>query len=95
MSKCLPIDAETPVRKAAGHLAIEVDSDVMLMSVSQGRYYGLDDIGSDIWKRLEKPQTVTELCASLARDYAAERGMIERDVTILLGTLHSYGLVEW
>jgi len=95
MTKCSVIDAGKPVRKAVGHLAIEVDGDVMLMNEMQGRYFGLDAIGSDIWKRLEKPQTVTELCASLARDYAAERAMIERDVTKLLATLHGYGLVEW
>jgi hypothetical protein len=94
MTKFLPIDPETPVRKAVGHLAIEVDGNVMLMSESQGRYLGLDDIASDIWNRLQKPQTVRELCSSLAGDYAAEPAMIERDVTKLLVTLHGYGLVE-
>jgi len=94
MNKCLPLSAETTVRKAASHLAIEVDGEVMLMSESQGRYFGLDGIGSDIWKRLETPQTLAELCDSLAGDYTVEREIIERDVKSLLVTLQGYGLVE-
>lgn len=94
MDLCLPFDAQTPMCKAPNHLAIEVDGDVMLMSESLERYLGLDDIGSDIWRRLERPQTVTELCAGLAQDYDGERETIERDVAGLLTALHGYGLLK-
>jgi hypothetical protein len=94
MIENLSLNSEWRVRKAAAHIAIEVDGQVMLMSESQGRYFGLDDIGSDIWKRLEKPQTMTQLSASLAGDYTAAPGVIEHDVAAMVTTLHGYGLVE-
>lgn len=66
----------------------------MLMSIARGRYVGLDDIGSDIWRRLQEPQMVGSLCASLAQDYDADPEIIEREVIELLGKLQEHGLVE-
>ncbi len=75
-------------------LAAEVGGEVVLMSVSQWHYFGLNAIATDIWKRLEQRQTVAALCAGLAADYQGDAAQIERDVIELLDRLAERNLLE-
>jgi len=77
-----------------GHLEAEVNGEVVLMSVERGTYYGLDDIGSDIWRRLAQPATFAELCRGLAVSYDAGPEVIARDVETLLVKLRDEGLIK-
>jgi hypothetical protein len=88
------ITPATTIRRVEGHVAGEVDGEVMLMHAAEGRWFALDDIASDIWRRLEQPMTLEALCAGLARDYDADAGQIRRDVESLLLTLHTHNLIE-
>ena len=45
----------TIISRSPSVITAEVDGEVVMMSIEQGQYFGLDDIGSDIWKRLEQP----------------------------------------
>ena len=65
-------------------LAAEVDGEIVMMSIERGHYFGLDDIGSDIWKRLEAPCSFSALIDGLAADYEADRATIAADVRALL-----------
>lgn len=80
--------------RSTGPLSAEVDGEVVLMSIDQGNYYGLNDIGSDIWRRLEQPVRVADLVAGLAADYAGDPAVIEHDVVELLAKLLDNGLAE-
>jgi hypothetical protein len=64
-----------------------------MMSVESGRYLGLDDIGSDIWRRLETPRTFGELIDGLAADYNADRALIADDVRKLLSEMAAHDAV--
>jgi hypothetical protein len=88
------LQSKSVIRRAADHLSAEVDGEVMLMSIEHSRYLGLNDIGSDIWRRLERPQTFGDLCGALKKDYVAAFDVIESDVRGLLTSLQAYGLLE-
>lgn len=64
------------------------------MSVERGKYYGLDAISTDVWKRLERPTVVGELCDALSREYSGESSLIEQDVISLLEKLAEQDLLE-
>ena len=38
-------------------MSATVHDEIVMMDIDSGRYYGLDDIGSVIWRRVESPQT--------------------------------------
>jgi len=82
------------VRCSDRQLAAEVDGEVVMVSVERGRYYGLDDIGSEIWRRIAAPVRVGALCSALASEYDADPASIERDVLALLERLAAEGLIE-
>ncbi len=75
-------------------LTAEVDGEVVMMSIERGRYFGLDDIGSDIWKRLDPPCSFGELIDRLAIDYDADRATIAADVRALLGRMAEQDVVR-
>jgi hypothetical protein len=71
----------------------EVGGEIILMSLEEGRYYTLDDIGSAIFRRLGGPVLVSVLCDELAREYAAEAAAVEQDVLDLLRNMLENGLI--
>ena len=75
-------------------IAASVDREIVILSVERGSYYGLDEIGSEIWQKLESPVRVDSLCDALVAKYEADRSTIERDVLALLEKLAAEGLVS-
>jgi hypothetical protein len=75
-------------------LSAEVDGEIVMMSIEQGRYFGLDDIGSDIWKRIDPPCSFAELIDRLATDYDADRATIAADVRALLSRMAAQDVVR-
>src|SRR5262249_14290844 len=82
------------VQRSEEQIAAAVDDEIIILSVERGSYFGLDDIGSDIWERLANPIRIDALCDALAAEYDADRAIIERDVLALLGKLVDAGLVS-
>jgi len=88
-----PLSLSSLVRWSDDQLAATVDQEIVILSVERGSYYGLDDIGSEIWQQMATPVSIGALCDALAAKYDADRATIERDVLTLLETLVAEGLV--
>jgi len=58
------------------------------MSIENGEYYGLDDIGSRIWELIEKPVKVSNLIDTLLERFDVDRGTCEKDVLKFLNDLN-------
>ena len=84
----------TPLRRTE-FLETDVGDKHILMNVEKGIYVGLDEVGRNIWQRLEEPQTITSLCERLQEIYeVSDRERFERDVTEFIESLRLHGLVE-
>ena len=70
-----------------------IGGEVVAMSTRMGVYIGLDAAASDIWKRLEAPQSIGDLCDQLSREFQGDRDMIAKDVVELLTGLRELGMV--
>lgn len=88
-----PLSLNSLVRWSDEQLAATVDQEIVILSVERGSYYGLDDIGSEIWQQMATPVSVGALCDALEAKYEADRATIERDVLALLESLVAEGLV--
>jgi phage terminase large subunit-like protein len=85
----------TVISRSPAVVAAEVDGEIVMMSIEKGRYFGLDDIGSDIWRRIERPCSFAALVTALAADYEADRATIEADVTALLTQMVEQDVVRF
>ncbi len=88
------VEDATIISRSPSVLTAEVDGEIVMMSIERGRYFGLDDIGSDIWKRLDPPCSFGELIDRLAIDYDADRATIAADVRALLGRMAEQDVVR-
>lgn len=88
------LDRSSRICRRPTVLATEVEGEVVIMDIEKGLYFGLDAIGTYIWKRLETPMSVSELAPVLRKRYAADMETIERDVLVLMSKLVEQGLVE-
>jgi hypothetical protein len=82
------------VRRNENSLSATIDDELVLMSIELGNYYGLDVIGTDIWRRLENQMLVSDLCNTLHKEYDADADTIRRDVLALLERLAAEGLID-
>ncbi|HEY5279872.1 MAG TPA: PqqD family protein, partial [Pseudolabrys sp.] len=88
-----PIGSDTLITRTTSVLTAEIRNEIVMMDVDSGRYLGLDDIGGDIWRRLEAPRTFAQLLDGLVSDYEAERTVIEGDLKDLLADMARHKLV--
>ena len=71
----------------------DVDGEVMALSIRQGTCYGMNRVGSRIWKLLANPVRIDDLCASLLAQYRVDPEVCERQVLDLLEELRAEGLI--
>jgi hypothetical protein len=88
------ITEKTVISRNASVLTAEVEGEIVMMSIEKGLYFGLDDIASDIWKRIEPPCSFGALVDRLVADYEADRATVAADVQTLLGRMAAQDVVR-
>ncbi|MCE7992571.1 MAG: lasso peptide biosynthesis PqqD family chaperone [Roseivirga sp.] len=76
-----------------GLLDSEIDGETVMMSVEQGNYYGLNQVGTEIWKLIESPIKVEDICKALVKEYKVEQDTCEKEVLSFLNDLTSEKIV--
>jgi hypothetical protein len=94
MTNTQEIELSTIVVRSDDPLSADVGGEIVLMSMERGKYYDLDTISSDIWRRLSQPVRVAELCGTLVEEYDGESATIETDVLALLRQFSDLGLIQ-
>jgi coenzyme PQQ synthesis protein D (PqqD) len=87
------IGENTLITRRSGLLAAAVREETIMMDIESGQYYGLDDIGSEIWQRLESPRKFGDLIDGLVTEYDADRSVIAEDVRKLLSIMAEHKVV--
>lgn len=90
----MQLNVDSIIRRSGDLFTTEVDGDIVMISVERGNYYGLDDVGSLIWRLLEHPTGVNALCDMLALEFEVKQDVCEREVLAFLGQMVEQGLIE-
>lgn len=90
----VPLESTTSVVRRKEILSAEVDNEVVLMSVEQGVYYGLNPVGALIWSFLEEPVRVRDLCDQVVEQFDVPLEQCQRDVLALLHDLRAQQLIR-
>jgi hypothetical protein len=89
-----PISDSASVVACCDLLATEFGSEIVVLNLRDGVYYGLEDVGVRIWQLLKQPVTVAAIRDTIVSEYDVEAACCERDIRTLLGELAARGLVE-
>jgi hypothetical protein len=77
-----------------GHVSCALGSEIAILNLKSGTYYGLDEIGAAIWSMIEKPTTIAAVRDALLERYEVEPARCESDLLNLLSELNSHGLIQ-
>jgi hypothetical protein len=84
---------QTIVKRNPEMVTSTIDSEIVMMSIDNGEYYGLDEIGSRIWELLEDPITVEKLASDLLVEFEVEEETCYADTLDFLNDLIEKKLV--
>jgi hypothetical protein len=71
----------------------ELDGEAVLLNLSSGVYFGLDDVGTRMWQLIGEHGSLRAVLAQLCDEYDAAPEVLERDLVELASRLVARGLV--
>lgn len=72
----------------------EVDGEAVLLSLDEGCYYGLDELGTRIWKLIHQDLDRDQVVAAIVAEYEVEPEQARGDLDAFLSDLRESGLIE-
>lgn len=72
----------------------ELSGETVLLELSRGVYYGLDEVGTRIWHLLAEGRSLEETVDVLVEEYDVDRARGAADVLRLVGELEECRLLE-
>ena len=84
----------TFISRSPSALAAEVEGGILVMSIDRGAYFSLNDVGSDIWRRLDQPRSFAELIDQLSAEYQATKETIAGDVRSWLSRMVAEDIIR-
>ncbi len=88
------VELDSVVVQGREQICAEVDGEVVMMSIAQGNYYGLDSIGGRVWELIAEPCSVRELCDRLVVEFAVDRATCEADILCFLNDMAAQKLID-
>jgi hypothetical protein len=89
-----PLSLQNIIVRSSNLVSSEIDSDLVILSIQNGRYYGTQIVGNRIWSMLGNETPVTAICDNLLQEFEVERHVCEQEVLRFLAQLQSEGLIE-
>lgn len=71
----------------------DLDDIIVMMDVDEGCYHELDPIGAKIWKLIEKPRPVADICERLSDDFEVTPDACLSDVLAYLNQALELGII--
>lgn len=76
------------------HISTKMDGEEIILHLDSNRYYGLNDVGTLIWKLVQDERTVAEIRAELMDEYDVEPERCGEHLDTFLTELAEQGLIE-
>jgi Coenzyme PQQ synthesis protein D (PqqD) len=90
----MSLSRQSVVTVARDQVSCNLGSESAILSTKHGIYYGLDPIGTQVWKLLQSPRKIADIHEFLLQEYDVESDRCERDLLALLEDLLGAGLIE-
>ena len=90
----MQIASDTKVVISKQVMSQEVRGETVLLDLSGEIYFGLDAIGTHVWRLLREGRTLEQLLNEMSAEFDVGRDQLEIDVTEFLEKLMSAGLIN-
>jgi hypothetical protein len=76
------------------HLYSDLNGEAVILSMKNGKYYGLNEVGRTIWNAIKDPTYLSEIQARVMREYDVDENTCRHEVHSFVRKMHLEGLVE-
>ena len=88
------MNLQTRIISSEGVISTEIENEIVLMHIADGKYYALNSVGSIIWSQISTPVAISFLCERITKEFDVEFDVCQRDVLSLVKELHELGLIQ-
>lgn len=82
------------VSQSEGNIVSDMDGEKVMLSISNGKYYNLGEIGGVIWDLIKTPTSISQLINTLLDQYEIEQNECQEQVLSFLEKLVEEKLIK-
>lgn len=82
------------ISQVDGNIVSDMDGEKVMLSIENGKYYNLGEVGGEIWECIKEPISIYDLIHSLLSQYDVEEDKCSDQVIRFIGRLIEQGLVR-
>ena len=71
-----------------------LDNEAVLLHLPTEKYFGLNEVGSQMWQLLEAGSSMEDTISSIMAEYEVEEEMVRRDIAELVSQLAEQELIQ-
>jgi len=90
----MSLEMQNLVRRNPEIVHSDMDGETVMMSVSEGNYYGLNGVGSQIWELLEQEMSVAAICDELLGRFDVSNAQCHSEVVAFLDEMAVNKVIE-
>ncbi len=94
MNKIRNISITNVVSQGEGNIVSDMDGEKVMLSIQNGKYYNLGELGGEIWDQIKEPISVQDLVTTLQSQYDVSLPDCEEQVTAFLSQLLDEGIIK-
>lgn len=76
------------------YISARIDSEEIILHSGSEKYFGLNEVGTQIWEALDEPRTLDELTRMIHERFDISEEQSRRDVESFIDDLQTAGLIE-
>jgi len=93
-TRAVGISRDSIVVVSQDQVSCGLSGESAILNLKAGVYYGLNEVGTKIWKLIHEPKKVYEIQDAILAEYEVEPDRCEVDILALLQKLIEHGLIE-
>ena len=74
-------------------LTQEVSGETVILDLKNESYFGLDEVGTRIWKLLQQEKDIQSITETMLDEYDVEEKQLGKDIQALLSQLNEAGII--
>jgi hypothetical protein len=89
----LDLARDTALTAVADHAFCELGDEAVVLNLETGVYYGLDRVGTSVWRLLQQPRSLAQVRDFIVGEFDVGPGRCEADLLDFVGSLTAHGLL--
>jgi len=86
--------SNTQLKRSQETLFTDMEDEIIMMGLEQGKYYHLNPTGTSVWKLLGNVTTIADIVDSLMLEYEIDLETCQQEVNTLVQKLAEEDLIE-